>query len=121
MCFEHELEIVRRRYQFVVLRDVLMPEHTHPLVSETRTASPAVALQVLKQQTSTKWKSANQAQFRQRRYYNFNARSEENRSEKLRYMHRNPVVRGLVAEPEDSPWSSCRQYSTRLRGTVEIE
>jgi hypothetical protein len=41
--------------------------------------------------------------------------------EKLRYIHRNPVVRGLVARPEDWKWSSYRHYQTGLRGTVEIE
>ena len=33
------------------------------------------------------------------------------RVEKLRYMHRNPVVRGLVAKPEDWRWSSFRHYA----------
>ena len=47
--------------------------------------------------------------------------SEEKRIEKLRYMHRNPVVRGLVAKPEDWAWSSYRHYATGLKGTVEIE
>jgi len=29
-------------------------------------------------------------------------------TEKLKYMHRNPVVRGLVASPELWAWSSFR-------------
>jgi putative transposase len=33
----------------------------------------------------------------------------------------NPVVRGLVASPEDWKWSSFRHYQTGVRGTVEIE
>lgn len=40
---------------------------------------------------------------------------------KLGYMHRNPVRRGLVAEPEGWPWSSFRHYATGAAGTVEIE
>jgi putative transposase len=36
-------------------------------------------------------------------------------------MHRNPVVRGLVAKPEDWPWSSFRHYATGVEGKVEIE
>ena len=39
----------------------------------------------------------------------------------LKYMHRNPVVRGLVARPEDWPWSSFRHYAMGEIGTVEIE
>jgi len=41
--------------------------------------------------------------------------------EKLRYMHRNPVKRGLVSRPEDWAWSSFRHYATGIEGTVEIE
>ena len=59
--------------------------------------------------------------FWQRRYYDFNVHSEKKRVEKLRYMHRNPVVRGLVTHPEDWKWSSFRHYATGMRGTVEIE
>ena len=47
--------------------------------------------------------------------------NEEKRVEKLRYMHRNPVVRGLVEKPEDWSWSSFRHYATGQRGVVEIE
>ncbi len=34
--------------------------------------------------------------------------SARKRIEKLRYLHRNPVKRGLVAAPELSRWSSYR-------------
>jgi hypothetical protein len=47
--------------------------------------------------------------------------NEEKRVEKLRYMHRNPVKRGLVEKPEQWPWSSFRHYATGNQGTVEIE
>ena len=47
--------------------------------------------------------------------------NDDKRAEKLRYMHRNPVKRGLVEKPEDWPWSRFRHYATGLKGTVEIE
>jgi len=119
--FEQEFERVRRRYAFVVVGYVLMPEHVHLLVGQPRRSTLSIALQVLKQQTSRKLKQPGAAQFWQRRYYDFNVRSQAKRVEKLRYMHRNPVVRGLVARPEDWPWSSFRHYATGQRGTVEIE
>jgi len=119
--FEQELETVRLRYGFVVAGYVLMPEHVHLLVGETRKASLAVALQVLKQQTSRKLKKPGAVQFWQRRYYDFNVWTEEKSAEKLNYMHHNPVERGLVALPEDWRWSSFRHYATGEQGTVEIE
>jgi putative transposase len=36
-------------------------------------------------------------------------------------MHRNPVKRGLVAAPEDWPWSSFRHWATGVEAVVEIE
>jgi hypothetical protein len=39
----------------------------------------------------------------------------------IRYIHRNPVARGLVKEPADWKWSSFRHYATGVKGTVEIE
>ena len=59
--------------------------------------------------------------FWQARYYDFNVHTHGKHVENLRYMHRNPVVRGLVARPEDWLWSSYRHYATGFKGTVEIE
>jgi len=120
-AFERELETVRQRYGLVVAGYVLMPEHVHLLVNEPLKASLAIALQVLKQQTSRKLKRRGEARFWQRRYYDFNVRNELKRVEKLRYMHRNPVKRGLVEKPEDWAWSSFRHYASGKMGTVEIE
>ncbi len=119
--FECELEAVRLRYGFVVAGYVLMPEHVHLLVNEPGRSTLAVAIQVLKQMTSRKLKPRGETQFWQRRYYDFNVWSDEKRIEKLRYMHRNPVKRGLVAKPEDWPWSSFRHYATGEIGALEIE
>ncbi|HVO78882.1 MAG TPA: hypothetical protein VMT39_02590 [Candidatus Bathyarchaeia archaeon] len=60
-------------------------------------------------------------QFWQRRFYDFNLWSRPKMVEKLKYMHRNPVVRGLVSRPEDWPWSSFRHYAMGEIGPVEIE
>ena len=46
--------------------------------------------------------------------------SDKKRIEKLRYMHRNPVKRGLVIEPDQWKWSSFRAYSSRERGLVRV-
>jgi putative transposase len=81
----------------------------------------SVALQVLKQGTSRKLKAKAEDQFWQRRYYDFNVHNELKRTEKLQYMHHNPVRRGLVAKPEEWPWSSFLHIATGKIGTVEIE
>jgi hypothetical protein len=56
----------------------------------------------------------------QRRFYDFNPWSERKRIEKLRYMHRTPVKRGVVLEPEQCQWSSYRTYAYHEQGRVKI-
>jgi putative transposase len=76
------------------------------------------AIQALKTSVS---KQSDQRPFWLARYYDFNVHSEEKRVKKLRYMHRNPVTRGLVLRPEDWRWSSFRHYISGESGVVEIE
>ena len=56
----------------------------------------------------------------QRRFYDFNVWMERKRIEKLRYMHRNPVKRELVSQPEHWAWSSFRAYAFGEPGPVRI-
>ncbi len=116
--FERSLEAMRIRYDFVVSGYVVMPEHVHLLVGEPNKAILSKAIQALKLSVSVQSK---ERPFWQPRYYDFNVHNEEKRIEKLRYMHRNPVKRGLVEKPEDWAWSSFRHYATGEIGTVEIE
>jgi len=56
----------------------------------------------------------------QPRFYDFNVWTERKRVEKLRYMHCNPVKRGLVQEPEQWLWSSFRYYNRGQPGRVQV-
>ena len=120
--FEETLEQVRGWYGLEVVGYVVMPEHVHLLLSEPERAGLAVALQMLKQLSSRKLRDrCGDNPFWQKRYYDFNVFSARKRTEKLRYMHRNPVKGGLVENPEDWKWSSYRHYLTGIEGPVEIE
>jgi putative transposase len=46
--------------------------------------------------------------------------SERKRVQKLRYMHRNPVKRGLVDSPDQWTWSSFRHYAYDEPGPVLV-
>jgi putative transposase len=116
--FECSLGQIRRWYVLRVYGYVVMPEHVHLLVSEPKRSTLDVALQGLKTSVS---KQCTQRPFWLPRYYDFNVFSEEKRIEKLKYMHRNPVNRGLVQSPSDWTWSSFRHYMTGEIGVVEIE
>jgi putative transposase len=116
--FEDALERVRLRYLFVVAGYVVMPEHVHLLVNEPQRGLLSRTVQALKLSVSMRRR---ERPFWQAHSYDFNVSEHEKYVEKLRYIHRNPVRRGLVAKPEDWKWSSFRHYQTGLRGTVEIE
>ena len=115
---EDALERMRVHYGFFVLGYVVMPEHVHLLVSEPQTGLLADALKGLKLSVSMR---SSKRPFWSPRYYDFNVFTEKKRIEKLKYIHRNPVVRDLVKTPEDWEWSSFLHYSTGVVGTVEIE
>ena len=119
--FEHELERVRKWYGCYITGYVVMPEHVHLLLSEPERAPLSVAIQMLKQTTSHKLRPPDLRRFWQVRYYDFPVWSEQKRIEKLRYIHRNPVHRGLVRSPEDWTWSSFLAWATGNEGRVEIE
>jgi putative transposase len=116
--FEDALEKMRLRYGFFVVGYVVMPEHVHLLMSESETGLLADALKAVK--LSVALRSAERP-FWSARYYDFNVFTEKKRIEKLKYIHRNPVARGLVGVPEDWVWSSFLHYATGVVGTVEIE
>jgi putative transposase len=125
-CFLSILELTRQRYRFVVVGYVVMPEHIHLLISEPEVGTPSTVMQVLKQRTAHALLSQRKRRdprqrklfgdesprraFWQARFYDFNVWTTKKRLEKLRYMHRNPVKRGLVESPEQWRWSSYRFY-----------
>jgi putative transposase len=115
--FEHSLESIRHKYKFELLGYVVMPEHVHLLLSEPATHPLSTVIGSLKRSVS---KQLSEKPFWLPRYYDFNVFSEEKRIEKLRYLHRNPVARGMVLKPEDYPWSSFCHYAFHLQGPVQI-
>lgn len=135
-CVLSVLEQTRKRYRFVVVGYVIMPEHVHVLISEPEGGTPSTVMQVWKQRTArallpkVKRPDPRQSElfgdplermpFWQARFYDFNVRTDKKRTEKLRYMHENPVERGLVAKPEDWRRSSYRFYFLDEAGPVRV-
>ena len=122
--FVQSLERTRQKYSFRVYGYVVMPEHVHLLVSEPETELLATAIQALKISVARRamYKGADRdIPFWQKRYYDHNVRTHESFVDKLLYLHRNPVKRGLVEKPEDWKWSSFRHFSTAEISPVEIE
>jgi putative transposase len=131
--FMRSLELIRKKYRFIILGFVVMPEHVHLLLTEPEVSDLSVAIKALKQSVARKVMSGRRKKstlrlfsdempkaFWQPRFYDFNVYTEKKRIEKLRYVHRNPVTRDLVDKPEDWRWSSFRQYAFNEAGPVEV-
>ncbi|MFI5421411.1 MAG: REP-associated tyrosine transposase [Nitrososphaerales archaeon] len=137
--FVQVLREVRGRYKFRLVGYVVMPEHVHLLLSEPGIGTPSKVVQALKQSVSRrmrgrKARSGRSSQlflsfargdssphFWQRRFYDFNVWSDKKKVEKLEFMHRNSVTRGLVRDPKDWPWSSYSYFSGRDDRLIEID
>lgn len=129
------LEKVRRRCRFVVLGYVVMPDHFHLLINEPQLGDPSMVMQLVKQlyaqrvvprtrrrpgHNQTSLPESEALHIWETRFYDFNVWTDHKRVEKLRYMHRNPVKRGLVVEPEQWAWSSFRDYRFGQTGIVRV-
>lgn len=122
--FLRVLEETRQGYGFAVIGYVVMPEHVHLLISEPDRGTPSTVMQVLKQRVARQANlrsHASSAPFWERRFHDFNVWSQKKRNEKLHYMHRNPLTRNLVSDPNDWPWSSYRFYAGGEVGPVTLD
>jgi putative transposase len=136
--FLQTLELVRRRYEFVVVGYVVMPEHVHLLLTEPARGDPSDVMKAIKLGFARRLQArvrlgphhadglslgpalAECGRVWQARFYDFVVFSEKKRVDKLRYMHRNPVKRGLVLEPGQWVWSSYRHYALDEAGPVLV-
>jgi putative transposase len=120
------LEQIRCRFEMRVFGYVVMPEHVHLLVSEPAGKLLSRAMQILKTTVTIQARQENKRAaggppFWQPRYFDHNVRNHAGFVTQLRYIHRNPVKRGLCLAPEDWPWSSFRAWATGEIGAVEVE
>ena len=138
------LEEARQKYRFVIHGYVIMPEHFHLLMTEPELGDPSVVMKVLKERFTRKLRTKRTpliaegapliapfamsgsphpepAPIWQKRFYDFNVWTEEKHREKLRYIHRNPVKRGLAEKPEQWEWSSYRSYLFGETGPVRVK
>ena len=124
--FVRALQRTRALYGMYVYAFAVMPEHVHLLVSEPERGTIANAMQSLKISSAKRGKQAgavanSNAPFWQKRYFDRNEWNHKEFIEKPKYIHRNPVRRGLVRRPEDWRWSSYRHYAIGEDCGVAIE
>ena len=137
--FAEHLRAVRDRFGCHLYAWVVMSEHVHLLLWPRLPEDPvSKVLYTLKRgfasRVLTRWRELgarilsdleaadNSVRFWQRGGgYDRNVFSREEFDEKLRYIHNNPVTRGLVERAEDWAWSSARWYAGGRDAPVEID
>jgi len=111
------LEQTRLEYSVDIYGYVIMPTHIHLLISEPKEKPLASFIQVIKQRFS---KTRIEKEVWELRYYDFNVFTSRKITEKLDYMHMNPVKAGLAIAPPDWQWSSYRTIYHAEPGPVKI-
>lgn len=131
--FARSLREARERLGFRLLAWVGMPEHVHLLIMPPQGAALAPALKSLKLSVQQRVlrlmrqrgdplavqiiRPDGAPRFWQKGGgFDRNVRSESELQQEIRYTHRNPVVRELVASPHEWRWSSVRWWNSRQRG-----
>lgn len=125
-AFLHALEDTRGHFAIQVFGYVVMPEHVHMLLSEPSYGALGRVMQRLKTRVSLEarrrgHREAGGMPFWQSRYFDHNVRNHAGFVTQLRYIHRNPVRRGLCNAPEGWPWSSFRAWALGEVHVVEVE
>ncbi|MEA2085338.1 MAG: transposase [Thermodesulfobacteriota bacterium] len=120
-----------QRHETALLSYVIMPEHVHLIVFPLLPAYDiSILLKTIKQSVARKakhflrdhnqaWLEKLMVQRGSRKVFRFwqtgpgydrNLHTKDELFEKIRYIHNNPVRRGLVSTPEEWKWSSASWY-----------
>ncbi len=116
------LDAVRSPDDFLLFGYVVMPDHVHLLLLPRRVSLVRILRDV---KSKTGYALLRQRMRRgviwQRSYFDFICRKARDFSNKLEYIHRNPVTAGLVQRPEEWAWSSYHHYAKLGQPPVEVD
>ena len=134
------LHYYRSRYRFRLHGYVCMPDHLHLLIWPQHPGDVDAIMRDFKgftarrivHQAQVEEDAALLAQFSngstrsehqvwQASFWEQDVFSPEYMREKLVYLHRNPVRAGLVAQPEEYPYSSYRSYLNGEQWLIEVD
>ena len=135
------IEAAKHRHPFDVWAFVAMPEHVHLLILPRETSCISQILRAIKEPMAKRcvaWIKRNAPHFllvmldeqpNGKRFFRFwrrgggydrNLWTARDIHEKIRYIHDNPVRRGLVSVAEDWTWSSARAWASGIDGPLRI-
>lgn len=123
--FVDRIRVARAKHRFRLLAWVIMPEHVHLMLEPTvhleepGSALPAILIGIKKQFATdvlARWRTSGRVVGVPRFWqagggFDRNVRDFDELLRETRYIHQNPVTRGLVTCAVDWEWSSARWYA----------
>lgn len=94
---------VQERYLFFIYGFVIMPDHCHFLLFVPAPGSVSKIMNIYKGITSA---NIGLGHIWQKR---FHLKIIHNANAAIRYIHNNPIKKGLAVSPQDYPWSSASE------------
>ncbi len=115
------LDFFQQRGDFLLFGYVIMGNHLHIVLQPSIGRTLAEIARDLKKWTS-RYNTAKppNTSLWERRYDDNVIHTAEEMTSVLNYIHNNPVRAGLVARPEDYPWSSARNYAGRQQVELAV-
>ncbi len=138
-AFVEQLRRTRERTNFHLLAWVIMPDHVHMLIWPRLPEYPVSKVtmgmkRAFGRAVIGRWRELDasilkklEARNGQVRFWQYGGGYDRNivdgleLHEKIRYIHENPVRRGLVERAEDWAWSSARWYAGSREGVLSID
>ncbi len=111
------LGIALQKYKFELYAYVLMSNHYHLLIKPGPEAALSKIMQYINGRYAARfnWKYDRVGHVFEKRYSNPAVEESDYLLETVRYIHLNPVRKGMVKAPEDFEWSSHNEYIGRQK------
>jgi putative transposase len=107
-----DLQFYRNKYGFLLHGYVIMPDHLHILMSVQGDTTISQIMHDFKSHTAQEINRAlgRAGAFWQEGFHDHIIRDERDFKKRINYMHKNPLMSGLIKEMPDYPFSSFRNY-----------
>jgi len=106
---------------FKLVGYVIMPDHFHLLIQASKNCISRI-MKLIKGNFARRYNELleQKGSIWQRRFYDNVLRDKKQIQKKLIYMHRNPIVKGMVDKPEEYEFSSYQQYYKKTRKYFQV-
>jgi putative transposase len=115
-CLARVIHERREEHGFLLTAWVFLPDHWHAIFYPGYPLTISRVMESIKDGATKRLNRSRReaGMLLQPRFFDRALRTVREYHEKVEYIHLNPVKAGLVAHPEDWPWSSVHDYTGNL-------